>query len=116
VGVALQRCLLLYAAVCLAVSAFWLAGVEPLLVATGQDPQVARLAAEYMRLLVPGLWGSALNFALQKFLQVQGLTRVPAAAAFVTAALHAPVNWLLIYGLGMGWKVEGRAVRKLERL
>jgi Na+-driven multidrug efflux pump len=47
---------------------------------------------------------------------VQGLTRVPAAAAFVTAALHAPVNWLLIYGLGMGWKVEGRAVRKLERL
>jgi Na+-driven multidrug efflux pump len=104
VGIALQRCLLVFLGTCTAVSTFWLAGVEPFLVATGQDHEVARLAGEYMRLLTPGLWGAAVNFGLQKYLQVQGLTRPPAAASVVTAVLHVPLNYLFIYSAGLGWR------------
>ena len=49
-----------------------------------------------MRLLVPGLFGSAVSFALQKFLQVQAITMPPAFAAAVAAVVHAPLNWLAV--------------------
>ena len=37
-------------------------------------------------------------------LQVQGLTKPPAFAFILTALLHAPMNWLLIYGFDLGYR------------
>jgi hypothetical protein len=37
-------------------------------------------------------------------LQVQGLTKPPAFAFVLTALLHAPINWLLIYGFDFGYR------------
>lgn len=76
--------------------------------ATGQSQGVAQLTQHYMRLLVPGLFGSAVSFALQKFLQVQAITMPPAFAAAVAAVVHAPLNWLLIYWMDLG--LSGAAI------
>ena len=53
-------------------SIFWAVGMEPFLLATGQTAEVARLTSDYMRLLIPGLFGAAASFAFQKYLQVSG--------------------------------------------
>jgi len=102
VGVILQRTVSVLLLACVGIGLLWAYGVGPFLRLTGQDPLVVKLAEAYLIWSIPGLAGFALNVSLMRFLQAQGLPSPPAAAAFVTALLHAPINWVLIYGLDMG--------------
>ena len=102
VGLQLQRCLAVSFVASVAVSLFWTRSGS-FLRGVGQDPTLARMAGQYMAVLIPGLWGFGLNFGLQKFLQVQGQTKPPAVAAAVTAVIHIPLNYLFIYRLGWGY-------------
>lgn len=102
VGIVLQQTLLVFGIACFLASLLWAFGIDPFLRATGQDPQIASLTRNYLCWLIPGLFGSSVTFALQRFLQAQGITKPPAVAALITALIHIPVNVVFIPWLGMG--------------
>lgn len=101
-GVLYQRALLVIGASMLAVSAMWFCA-EPLLLALGQDAGVAAAAASYLRFMLPGLWAQLVVVVTQAYLQSQRIFLPSAVASVVGAALHVPINLLLIYPLGMGF-------------
>ena len=60
--------------VCIPISAVWLSA-QPLLLALGQEVAVAHMTAAYIRLLIPGLFASSINYSLTFYLQSQGSMR-----------------------------------------
>lgn len=107
VGVTLQRgvCVNQLAATVVAWG-LW-AGVGPLLVAVGQDGEIARLAMRYLRLCTPALYCHALDTCLVRFLLVQGVTRPQFIATGVGTALAPAYLWLFVGRLG--WGLDGAA-------
>eukprot|EP00315_Gephyrocapsa_oceanica_P039106 CAMPEP_0185430076 /NCGR_PEP_ID=MMETSP1365-20130426/17188_1 /TAXON_ID=38817 /ORGANISM="Gephyrocapsa oceanica, Strain RCC1303" /LENGTH=537 /DNA_ID=CAMNT_0028034333 /DNA_START=54 /DNA_END=1668 /DNA_ORIENTATION=+ len=73
----------------------------PLMRAVGEDGELSALAGKYAQLLLPGLWGWALLWALQPWLQCHGVVRVQTLTAGLTAALHPCLLALLTRRLGL---------------
>jgi multidrug resistance protein, MATE family len=75
---------------------FWWS--EPILLALGQDPEVAVIARDYMRIaglgMVPALWVAV----LQSWLSALGRTQVVLWVTVAMLGLNVAVNWLLIFG------------------
>jgi len=71
---------------------------EPLLLALGQEPQVAGLAQAYMRIAQFSLFPVLFWLTLRSFLTVIDSTRVVFIATMAGVVLNAFVNWLLIFG------------------
>ena len=69
-----QRAMVILGLVCIPISAVWLSA-QPLLLALGQEVAVARMTAAYIRLLVPGLFASSVNYSITFYLQSQGIMR-----------------------------------------
>lgn len=73
---------------------------EPILLAGGQKPEVARLAGQYLAIagwsVIPGMLSNLLRAYLSA-LQRTGLVLGITLAGFV---LHAIINWFLIFGHG----------------
>ena len=66
-----QRAMVILALVCLPISAVWLSAGQ-LLLALGQEADIAHMTAVYMRLLIPGLLACAVNYrCAQSCLQSQ---------------------------------------------
>jgi MATE family multidrug resistance protein len=87
--VALPSCLLLWHA-------------QALLLATGQDPALAALAADYTRAALWGVPGFCAFIVLRGFL---GAMERPAAAMWISlaaVALNLPLAWVLIFPAGLG--------------
>jgi len=101
-GVYLQRSLLILWLFCIPISVFWYFS-EPFLLLLGQDKELCVFAGEYLRCLIPGLWGFAGLQAVKTYLQAQSVTRPLAVIGVIVAVCHAPVNWLLIYSADMGF-------------
>lgn len=57
---------------CIPVIGVWLA-TEPLLKLCQQDPHISHMAAEYVRLLLPGFWFNMMFDTLKRSLQTQGI-------------------------------------------
>ncbi|KAI5475354.1 hypothetical protein MNV49_001585 [Pseudohyphozyma bogoriensis] len=82
---------------------FW--NAEWLLLKLGQEPEVARLAGLYLKVVSFGLPGSGYFECLRRWLQAQGLMHVPT----ILLCFVAPLNMLLSYTLvwskpfGMGY-------------
>lgn len=75
---------------------FWWS--EPLLLALGQEPEVARLAQDYLRIagagMVPALWVAV----LQSWLAALGRTQVVLWVTLAAVAVNVVINWALIFG------------------
>jgi len=71
---------------------------EPLLLAIGQDPKIAALAAEYMAIVAWGMVPALLVMVLKNYLAA--LERAPAVLwiTIVAALLNAVLNYALIFG------------------
>lgn len=91
-GYLTQLCIIVLVAMAVIISLLWTLA-EPALLALGQDPTLARLAAQYMHLLIPSVFANAATQPLIKFLQSQGRTHPLAWAATITLVLHIPNNW-----------------------
>ena len=59
---------------CVPISAVWLFA-RPLLLALSQEVAVAHMTAAYIRLLIPGLFASGVNYSITFYLQSQGIMR-----------------------------------------
>ncbi|KAL4427911.1 hypothetical protein ABPG75_002000 [Micractinium tetrahymenae] len=101
VGLVLQRALLLLSLLAAAVAAAW-TQAEPLLLALGQDPAIARGTAQFLLRAAPGLWFTGIFEALKRYLMAQEAVR-PATVVTTVALCLAPLyNWLLIFRAGLG--------------
>ena len=96
-GLALQRGLLVATAVSVPLAALWIA-TESMLLAFGQDPQVASLAQTYMLARLPSALGFNLFVALRQYLAGRGITRPAMWVMLLCNVLNIGLNWVLIFG------------------
>ncbi|KAF8135004.1 MATE efflux family protein [Boletus edulis] len=82
--------------------AIWL-NAEPILLALNQEPEVARLAAIYLRWASLGLPAYTFNCISRRYFQSQGLFDVPTRITLVIAPINAFLNWLFVYPLGLSF-------------
>ncbi|KAG8752520.1 hypothetical protein FRC12_011912 [Ceratobasidium sp. 428] len=69
------------------------------------DPQVASLAAVYLRFSVPQLPAYAFNAVIRRYFQAQGLLHVPSFITLIVAPINVGLNYALVWGpepIGIG--------------
>ncbi|KAH0833269.1 MATE efflux family protein [Lanmaoa asiatica] len=82
--------------------AIWLRA-EPILLALNQEPEVARLAAIYLRWASLGLPAYTFNCISRRYFQSQGLFDIPTRITLMVAPINAFLNWLFVYPLGLSF-------------
>ncbi|KAG6837457.1 hypothetical protein H0H93_009000 [Arthromyces matolae] len=71
---------------------------EAILLLLKQDPEVARLAAIYLRYVSIGLPAYAFNCVSRRYFQSQGRFVVPTQIIMIVAPINAFMNYLLVWG------------------
>ena len=71
---------------------------EPVLIAAGQDPALAALAAKFVHAQIPGIPFFLGNTALSRYLQNREHVRQSVAVTLVANLVNALAAWALIYG------------------
>ena len=102
-GVLLQRAIVITLMMCVGVIVMW-TRMYDIMILAGQDPALARSAAEYLLHISPSLVFLAAADAMKKFFTCQSLVVAPTVAAVVSTVLTFFYNWLLI----VVWKLELR--------
>ncbi|KAG9088645.1 hypothetical protein FRC06_001939 [Ceratobasidium sp. 370] len=97
VGLWTQRMLVLMAVIIVPILAIWL-NAEHILLHLRQDPEVARLAALYLKYASFQLPCFAFNAVCRRYFQAQGLMHVPSAITIVIAPINIALNYLLVWG------------------
>ncbi|EMS50614.1 Protein TRANSPARENT TESTA 12 [Triticum urartu] len=97
-GVYLQRSWIVLIAAALLMVPFYVF----LLLALGQDPEVAREAARFALYILPGAFSFAVNFPTAKFLQAQSKVLVLAWIGIAGLCFHVAVTYVLVTVLGWG--------------
>ncbi|KZT68931.1 MATE efflux family protein [Daedalea quercina L-15889] len=97
VGLWAQRMAVVMAAVLVPIILIWFSS-ESILLFLKQEPDVARLAATYLRFSVIGLPAYAFNSISRRYFQSQGLFTVPTRIIMVVAPINAVLNYVLVWG------------------
>ncbi|OEL13665.1 Protein DETOXIFICATION 16 [Dichanthelium oligosanthes] len=100
-GVYKQRAMVVLALACVPVGLVW-ACAERILLAIGQDPDIAAEAGAYARWLIPSLAAFVPLTCHTRFLQAQSVVVPVMASSGVTAVTHVLVCYALVYKAGMG--------------
>ncbi|PKP70612.1 MAG: MATE family efflux transporter [Alphaproteobacteria bacterium HGW-Alphaproteobacteria-4] len=92
----------------------WWSG--PILLAAGQQPEVAALAQDYLRIAGFGMAPALLIMVLKSYLAAFERTQVVLAITLFSVGLNAAINWALIFG---NWGapelgVQGAAIATLS--
>ncbi|XP_027127603.1 protein DETOXIFICATION 40-like [Coffea arabica] len=75
---------------------------KPILIFLGQSPDIASAAALFVYGLIPQIFGYAVNFPIQKFMQAQSIVQPSAYISTATLVLHLVLSWLVVYKIGLG--------------
>jgi len=75
---------------------FWWSG--PILLALGQDTEVAAISQSYLRIVGFGLTAALAVTVLQSYLSALGLTQIVLWVTLAAVGLNIVVNWALIFG------------------
>ncbi|KAM9801678.1 multidrug and toxin extrusion protein 1-like [Neosynchiropus ocellatus] len=110
VGVILQRSILILILACFPCWAVLL-NTEPLLLAVGQEREVARLSQLYVQIFMPALPATFLFSLEAKYLQAQGIIWPEVVTGLVVNILNALINYLVLYVFELG--VQGSAIANL---
>ncbi|KAH8110297.1 MATE efflux family protein [Phellopilus nigrolimitatus] len=97
VGLWAQRMVVVMAATLVPIIAIW-TNAEAILLLLRQDPEVASLAATYLRWAVLGLPAYAFNQISRRYFQSQGLFAVPTRVILAVAPINALLNYVLVWG------------------
>jgi len=97
VGLWCQRMAVVMAAVLVPIILIWFSS-ESILLSLKQDPEVAHLAALYLKYLAIGLPAYTFNAISRRYFQSQGLFAVPTRIILVIAPINAVLNYLLVWG------------------
>jgi MATE family multidrug resistance protein len=77
---------------------------EPILLTAGFHAPLATRAAEFCRLLIPGVVPHVAFQVALKFLQSQSIVAPAVYVALIANVCNALANWLFIYALGLGFR------------
>uniref|UniRef100_J3MEB7 Protein DETOXIFICATION n=1 Tax=Oryza brachyantha TaxID=4533 RepID=J3MEB7_ORYBR len=102
-GVYKQRAMLLLTVVSVPLAVVWFYTGD-ILLALGQDADIAAEAGAYARWMIPALFAYGLLQCHVRFLQTQNIVLPVMASAGAAALCHLLVCWLLVYAAGMGSK------------
>lgn len=80
----------------LALPAFWFSG--PILLAFGQDPEVSRLAQDFLRIAGFGMAPALLVMVLKSYLAALERTQVVLWVTLAGAGLNLAIAWVFIFG------------------
>ncbi|KIK58000.1 hypothetical protein GYMLUDRAFT_45564 [Collybiopsis luxurians FD-317 M1] len=97
VGLWTQRMTLIVGLTLVPIIALWL-NAEAVLLKLNQEPEVAKLAALYLRYMCIGIPAFAFNCVSRRYLQCQGLFSVPTRIIIVVAPINVLLNYLLVWG------------------
>ncbi|KAE9391407.1 MATE efflux family protein [Gymnopus androsaceus JB14] len=97
VGLWTQRMMLIVSLTLMPIIALWL-NAEAVLLKLNQEPEVARLAAVYLRYMCIGIPAFAFNCVSRRYLQCQGLFSVPTRIIIVVAPINVLLNYILVWG------------------
>ena len=89
---------------------FWWSGA--ILLAAGQQPEVAGLAQDYLRIAGFGMIPALLVMVFKSYLAALERTQVVLAATLGAVVLNGGLNWMLIFGRwgAPEWGVQGAAI------
>ncbi|CAL4924541.1 unnamed protein product [Urochloa decumbens] len=102
-GVYKQRAMVVLGVACVPIALVW-ACAGRILLALGQDPEIAAEAGAYARWLIPSLAAYVPLQCHVRFLQTQSVVLPVTASSGATALCHLVVCWALVYKAGMGSK------------
>lgn len=97
VGIYTQSMAIIVALLCIPIAIAWL-NAETLLLALGQDAEVARLSGIYLRVMLPGVPAYAGFEVCRRYLQAQGLMSASTVILFVVSPFSAVLNYLTVWG------------------
>lgn len=102
VGLQLQRMLAFLLLITIPISIIWAFGTQILSLIV-PEPETARLAGLYLRVLIFGAPGYAAFESGKRYVQAQGLFSVNMYILLICAPLNAFLNWLFVWHLGWGF-------------
>ncbi|KAL6845985.1 hypothetical protein ACP4OV_023433 [Aristida adscensionis] len=98
---ALRRTVLLLLAASVPIAALWVA-MHRVLLATGQDADIAAAAYAYILCCLPDLAVQSFLHPIRIYLRAQSVTLPLTYAAAAALLLHVPINYLLVGAHGLG--------------
>ncbi|WOL07702.1 hypothetical protein Cni_G16449 [Canna indica] len=102
-GVYLQSSILISAFFSIIISILWFF-TEPILIWLHQEPQVSKLAALYLKYLIPGLFAYGFLQCMLRFLQTQSVIIPLVICSMVPLLIHVGLTYLMVHALGLGFK------------
>ncbi|KAJ4990366.1 MATE efflux family protein [Stagonosporopsis vannaccii] len=102
VGLQLQRMLAFLLLITIPISIIWAFGTQILSLIV-PEPETARLAGLYLKVLIFGAPGYAAFESGKRYVQAQGLFSVNMYILLICAPLNAFLNWLFVWHLGWGF-------------
>lgn len=100
-GVYLQRSTIVLSVTAIPIAVVYLFS-KNILLALGESKQVASEAAVFVYGLIPQIFGYAVNFPIQKFLQSQSIVAPSAFISLGTLFVHLFLSWIVVYKIGLG--------------
>ncbi|KAL5714073.1 hypothetical protein ACHQM5_016082 [Ranunculus cassubicifolius] len=77
---------------------------EPILILLHQQPQVAKLAAVYIRYMIPGILAYAILQCILRFTQTQTVVMPLVVCSVVPLAIHIPLTYILVHRTVLGFR------------
>ena len=101
VGLIAQRAAIAFTLVILPILAMW-SRTEAFFVSAGQDPELSRLAGEYVFYCLPTIFPILYSEIIKRYLQAQSIYAPQIYIACIANLVHACAAWLMMYKLSMG--------------
>ena len=102
-GIYLQRAMFVLSLVSIPLAIIWV-NTRSLLILFGQEHDIATAAGEYACFMVPCLFAYGLLQCLMRFLQTQNIVFPMMLCTAITAVMHIPICWILVFKSGLGFK------------
>ncbi|ELU15421.1 hypothetical protein CAPTEDRAFT_224570 [Capitella teleta] len=85
--------------------------IEPILVALGQDPRIARLTGQYMLIFMPGALSFFMYIILCKFMQNQNIVYPNMVIGLIANLINCLLHYIFLYRMNMG--TDGSAIAQM---
>ncbi|KAK9077880.1 hypothetical protein SSX86_006218 [Deinandra increscens subsp. villosa] len=95
-GIYLQSSCLISIFFSIMISILWFF-TEPVLISLHQDPQISKMAALYIKHLVPGLFAYGILNNILRFLQTQSIVYPLVPISLIPLILHIGITYVLVY-------------------
>ena len=115
VGLQMQRMVYFLFVITIPIGIIWLCA-EAILVRIVPERDTARLAAQYLRVILIGAPGYACFESGKRFTQAQGLFSASLYVLLICAPLNAFMNWLFVWQFGWGFIGAPTAVAVTDNL